>query len=335
VPAADIAGYNPYQYNTPGSIEVNQAHLARRLLAGAAGLMIGAAGIFTLATPVHATPEEEVEPPTASFADDCAGTTVSLSSGAEVLWTVTAGGAEVFPGEDGVQPAPGVPGTVAVPSDAGEIVVDFEGSPEDDGFPQTHTWTQPEGCDDGNGLPEGLQADFVTIVTCDVLVVMFRNNGEEEPISFSLTPNEDATHGHAPDFLPLLDVEPDEDGFIEIPPDAELDIVGEIAGGETVGPLGPLNIGDAHAHGFQAFPGLEVTVAATVGDEPVELEEPVISWDEEVEGLGCETEDDGEGGELPITGVSTGIIAGGAVALLVLGGGLFMLARRRRVTFTA
>jgi len=50
-------------------------------------------------------------------------------------------------------------------------------------------------------------------------------------------------------------------------------------------------------------------------------------WAEE----GC----DGEGGELPVTGLSTGLIALGAVALLAIGGGLFLVARRRRVTFTA
>jgi hypothetical protein len=38
---------------------------------------------------------------------------------------------------------------------------------------------------------------------------------------------------------------------------------------------------------------------------------------------------------LPVTGASVGLAAGGALALLALGGVLFMIARRRRVTFTA
>lgn len=38
---------------------------------------------------------------------------------------------------------------------------------------------------------------------------------------------------------------------------------------------------------------------------------------------------------LPVTGPSTPIVAGGAVALLVLGGGMYLLARQRRVRFTA
>jgi hypothetical protein len=56
--------------------------------------------------------------------------------------------------------------------------------------------------------------------------------------------------------------------------------------------------------------------------------------------------DDGRGGEkddkkkdeddkLPVTGASTGVAAGGALALLALGGTLLFLARQRRLRFTA
>ena len=41
------------------------------------------------------------------------------------------------------------------------------------------------------------------------------------------------------------------------------------------------------------------------------------------------------GGELPITGSTTTLIAGGAVLLLAVGAGVYLVARRRRVTFTA
>jgi hypothetical protein len=42
----------------------------------------------------------------------------------------------------------------------------------------------------------------------------------------------------------------------------------------------------------------------------------------------------GEGGGLPVTGAAAGGIAAGAGALLVIGGVLFLMARRRRITFT-
>jgi LPXTG-motif cell wall-anchored protein len=322
---------------------VNQTSLRRRLFAGAAGLMLGTAATFAFAVPAQAQAtqgEEEVAPPTVEFVDDCEGTTVTFGSGSDLVWSVTAGETAVFPGEDGAQPAPDQTASVTVPNDAGEIVVDFEGSPEDDEFPAAHTWVAPaESCEEepppNGGLPEEVDADFVTIVTCEFLVFIFRNNGEEDGLSFSLTPNQAAVAGDAPDFVPLLDAEPNEEGFIEIPDGVGLEDADAVGANETIGPLGPLAVDDALAHGFEGAAGLEVTVEVTVGEEPVELDEPVTSFNEAVEGLGCDLEEDGEGGELPVTGNTTMFIAGGAVALLVLGGALFLIARRRRVTFTA
>lgn len=69
--------------------------------------------------------------------------------------------------------------------------------------------------------------------------------------------------------------------------------------------------------------------------------------DSDADGVACEglpagTDGDGGGGqdgdedgELPVTGTSTTIIALGAVALLAVGGGLYLLARKRRLSFTA
>ncbi|MDG4767236.1 LPXTG cell wall anchor domain-containing protein [Solwaraspora sp. WMMD406] len=75
---------------------------------------------------------------------------------------------------------------------------------------------------------------------------------------------------------------------------------------------------------FPAEEGLEVTVVS----ETLGVEE-TIAW-EQPEDCGGEG-----GGELPVTGAAAGGIAAGALALLALGGGLFYLARRRRITFTA
>jgi LPXTG-motif cell wall-anchored protein len=186
------------------------------------------------------------------------------------------------------------------------------------------------------GLPEDVDADFVTIITCDFYVFIFRNNGEEGGLEFTLTTNQDTTAGAAPDFVPLLDAEPDEDGFIDIPPEADIENPAALGAGESVGSDGALAVGDAEAIGFVSAADLEITVEVTVGGEAVELENPVASFNEDAEGLGCDTGDDnGDGGELPVTGNTTLLIAGGAAALLALGGGLFLIARRRRVTFTA
>lgn len=47
------------------------------------------------------------------------------------------------------------------------------------------------------------------------------------------------------------------------------------------------------------------------------------------------SDDDSDGNDLPLTGSSAGLLAGGALAFLLAGGGLFLVARRRRVSFTA
>ncbi|NYH45430.1 LPXTG-motif cell wall-anchored protein [Micromonospora jinlongensis] len=75
---------------------------------------------------------------------------------------------------------------------------------------------------------------------------------------------------------------------------------------------------------FDAVDGLTVTPAA----EGLDDTEP-IAWEQPAE---C---DKGEGGGLPLTGTNTTLIAGGAVVLLAAGAGLFLVARRRRLRFTA
>jgi len=75
---------------------------------------------------------------------------------------------------------------------------------------------------------------------------------------------------------------------------------------------------------FAASAGL--TVVVSVADR----ESEPIAWEEPEEGCGG-----GGGGELPRTGAPAGLVAGGAGAVLALGAGLFFLARRRRIRFTA
>jgi LPXTG-motif cell wall-anchored protein len=75
------------------------------------------------------------------------------------------------------------------------------------------------------------------------------------------------------------------------------------------------------------FPGSEgLTVTISSEGQPDE----VIKYDDEKpENCG------GGGGSLPTTGPKDGLIAGGAGVLLALGAGLFLVARRRRIAFTA
>ncbi|MET7818222.1 LPXTG cell wall anchor domain-containing protein [Micromonospora zamorensis] len=80
---------------------------------------------------------------------------------------------------------------------------------------------------------------------------------------------------------------------------------------------------------FDAVEGLTVTPAA----EGLDDNEP-IAWEKPAE---CNP---GQGGgkdepALPLTGAATGGIIAGAVVLLAAGAGLFVMARRRRVRFTA
>jgi hypothetical protein len=78
---------------------------------------------------------------------------------------------------------------------------------------------------------------------------------------------------------------------------------------------------------FPASEGLKVTASAEgIDDETFAWEQPE----------GCEEGGGGGGddGDLPVTGVAATGIAAGALVLLAVGGMLFMIARRRRTTFT-
>ena len=94
---------------------------------------------------------------------------------------------------------------------------------------------------------------------------------------------------------------------------------------------GSLPAGGSTTVEFPASDGL--TVEVQLADAT--LEQPIEITPAEWAALECDGDDDGEGGGLPQTGTSTTLIAGGALSLLVLGAGLYLVARRRRITFTA
>ncbi|MBQ0900675.1 cell wall anchor protein [Micromonospora sp. U21] len=77
---------------------------------------------------------------------------------------------------------------------------------------------------------------------------------------------------------------------------------------------------------FDAYEGLTVTPSID-GEEADPAD--AVKWAKPAD---C---GEGEGGGLPLTGANTTMIAGGAVVLLAAGAGLFMMARRRRLRFTA
>ncbi|HEX5542411.1 MAG TPA: cell wall anchor protein [Micromonospora sp.] len=82
---------------------------------------------------------------------------------------------------------------------------------------------------------------------------------------------------------------------------------------------------------FPASEGLLVTidgVSEFAWEKPADCDTPG-------ETPGDTPGDGGDGGGLPVTGAQAGAIAGGAAVLLAVGVGLFLMARRRRITFTA
>lgn len=81
---------------------------------------------------------------------------------------------------------------------------------------------------------------------------------------------------------------------------------------------------------FPASEGLTVTISSE-GQE-----DATVAW-EKPEDCDAPGEGGGKGDDetLPVTGAQAGAIAGGALVLLAVGVGLFLIARRRRITFTA
>ncbi|WP_229069448.1 hypothetical protein [Actinoplanes sp. DH11] len=91
-----------------------------------------------------------------------------------------------------------------------------------------------------------------------------------------------------------------------------------------------INPGEAKSEKFSATEGFSVNLTISVTAEGETFSETVTIPFEQAED--CEG---GTGGGLPVTGAAAGGIAGGAAALLAVGAFLFVMARRRKVKFTA
>jgi LPXTG-motif cell wall-anchored protein len=79
-----------------------------------------------------------------------------------------------------------------------------------------------------------------------------------------------------------------------------------------------------------ATPTPDRTPDATTSPTPEPTEEPTVGPDDETPAPG-----QGGGDQLPLTGASVPLLVGGALALALVGAGLWLLVRRRRVTFSA
>lgn len=89
--------------------------------------------------------------------------------------------------------------------------------------------------------------------------------------------------------------------------------------------------GEKKSETFSATEGFEVDVTFTATVEGKDYSETTtVGY---VQPDDCDSS--GDGGGLPLTGAAAGSIAGGAGALLAVGAGLFFMARRRKVKFTA
>ena len=91
-----------------------------------------------------------------------------------------------------------------------------------------------------------------------------------------------------------------------------------------------IKAGEKKSVTFDASEGfsVELSIVAIFEGNTSEAETVVIPYETPAD---CS----GEGGGLPVTGAAAGGIAGGAAVLLAAGAGLFVMARRRKVRFTA
>ncbi len=355
--------------------------LTRRLLAGAAGLMIGLGGVAAMATPASATgfhhgDNFKGKAPVKSFSLEGWAQCDQETGNSIVEWSVKNTSKDKAEITNVVADGP-VEGNLAVGTklQKGEIAAGTQTFPaevEQASIQVELTWTWKEkkrvyvpgkyfwskghwktewveksesktktatvDLTDCQAPPPPVEEEpptlptIVALFSCDELVFIVDNDGDAEAI-VELAPNTTVSYGPATGFSYSLA----EDGTVEpiVDEDASIDYNDEADESNPV-VIGPLAPGaDPVSLGFEGSAGLAFTVSVTLNGELVEFEEGPLtfSFDEETAELDCDAE--GEGGELPVTGISTGLIALGAVVLLAIGGGLFFLARRRRVTFTA
>jgi LPXTG-motif cell wall-anchored protein len=353
---------------------VKQSTLTRRLAAGAVALMVGAAGAIAMAAPAAAygqpskqIPFKHAEVAGVAECDPETGdwtVTWTVTNKAFLQATINSLSNEAVDGLELGQLIPGpanyewgqVVGTEVLPdgTESAELEVELKWAWEHkyfkhgqkkskwfDHYVTTSDIVELGNCKDEPELPEEPEVPEepepvvppigLTVVTCDLAAFMVDNTEGTAEAVLTLTPNQAANHGPASGFSYTLD----EEGFAEVEVEENATITEVLGEADSDNPVELVYApGDGlETYAFEAASGLVIDIALTLDGEAIELETTQLVWDEDSAELECEAE--GEGGELPVTGMSTGLMALGAVLLLAVGGGLFLVARRRRVSFTA
>lgn len=291
--------------------------LPRRVLTGLAGVALGMVGVLGASLPASAT----AGPEAADF-DTCDGTLISLTGITEDdQYAIEVDGSPFWPGEGDDQPEYGENIIVLVPAGPGEIKVLYLEAPETWNEVLVATWESPPGC-------TLLEDPGVTQPTCDT------------PGEIVVPPMPEQPRDDPPD---VIIIPPEELAAPSVSPDPEV-TDSDVTLLEPVDDPRPTPSGSRPAFwldGEMVEP--ESTHEVEPGSHVLTLEIRGIvlkTWVIEIAEPDCpgpagDDEDEGQGGELPKTGAPTGFVIAGGVALFAIGGALYLLARRRRPTFTA
>jgi LPXTG-motif cell wall-anchored protein len=281
---------------------VTKANLSRRLLAGAAGLAVGLGGVFAVSAPAQAVIPD---PPVAEvfIVDTCEGVDITIEgNGTNRGWRIVANG-EVLHGSE--HPSSLWIGPETIPSFSTFIpAAEAKGVKVEWWRSSTNKWA-----------------------TDEVDTVYPENGPKKHDWTNPGWPGEGCES-------PKVEVFKDCDGNVTVTIHAgDTRRTWKVEGVEKFIDFGGSETFDASAKDVVIKWKHRGTFVEADEKYVTRVKEDDCPKDEE-EGEE-EGEDTGGGGELPETGMPTALIAGGALLLLTLGGAMYVVARRRQVTFTA